>query len=92
MEEEARKEAESQYNSVRNSERIQAMVEERMAQYVADRKCAIRRLENETAQEVARMKAQRKKLLVEYVEAAPEIEELDRQILRPSRRKSKMLG
>ncbi len=79
--EEARKEAESQYNSVRNSpERIQAMVEERMAQYVADRESAIRRLENETAQEVARMKAQRKKLLVEYVEAAPEIEELDRQI------------
>ncbi|NNE64937.1 MAG: polysaccharide biosynthesis tyrosine autokinase [Pyrinomonadaceae bacterium] len=79
--EESRKEAESQYNAVKNSpERINALVEERMAQYIADRETAIRRLENETRKEIGQLKAQRKKLLVEYVEAAPEIEEIDKQI------------
>ncbi len=79
--EEARKDAEAQYNAVRQSkDRIDAMVEERMAQYIADRERAIRLLENETRQEITRLKAQRRKLLVEYVESAPEIDEIDRQI------------
>lgn len=79
--EEERKNAEAQYNAVNNSPaRINALVEEKMAQYIADRESAIRRLVNDTKQDVARLKAQRKKLLVEYVEGVPEIEEIDRQI------------
>ncbi len=79
--EEARKEAESQFNSVNGSPtKINALVEEKMAQFLADKETAIRRLVNETRQEIARLKAQRKKLLVEYVESAPEIEEYDKQI------------
>lgn len=79
--EEDRKNAEAQYNAVRNRpESLNSLVEEKMAQYFSDRETATRRLVNETNQEIARLKAQRRKLLVEYVETAPEIEELDRQI------------
>lgn len=79
--EEERKNAEAQYRAVENSpERVNALVEEKMAQYLADKETAIRRLVNETKQEIARLKGLRKKLLVEYVESAPEIEELDKQI------------
>ncbi|MDH3494270.1 MAG: polysaccharide biosynthesis tyrosine autokinase, partial [Acidobacteriota bacterium] len=79
--EEARKEAEAEYNAVRNSSvNVDSLVEERMAPFIAERESGIRRLETETRQEIARLKAQRKKLLVEFVESAPEIEEIDKQI------------
>jgi polysaccharide biosynthesis transport protein len=79
--EEERKNAEAQYNAVRNKpESLNSLVEEKMAQYFSDRETATRRLVNETNQEIARLKAQRRKLLVEYVETAPEIAELDEQI------------
>ncbi|MEZ5306948.1 MAG: polysaccharide biosynthesis tyrosine autokinase [Pyrinomonadaceae bacterium] len=79
--EEARKEAEAQYNAVRNSPaRIDALVEEKMAQYIAERETDIRRLENSTRQEIARLKAQKEKLLVEFQPGAPEIAEIDRQV------------
>ncbi len=79
--EEERKNAEAQYNAVKNSPaRVKALVEEKMAQYIADREMAIRRLVNETQKDIARIKALKQKLLIEYVESAPEIEELTRQI------------
>ncbi len=79
--EEERKNAEAQYNAVRNKpESLNALVEEKMAQFLSERDTAVRRLVNETKQEVARLKAARKKLLIEFVETAPEIEELDVQI------------
>ncbi len=79
--EEERKNAEAQYNAVRNKpESLNALVDEKMAQYFSERDSAIRRLVNETNQEIARLKAERKKLLVEYLETAPEIEEIDRKI------------
>lgn len=79
--EEARKDAESEFNSVKGSrERINALVEEKMATYIAERETATRSIVNENKKLVAGLKAQRRKLLIEYVESAPEIEEIDRQI------------
>lgn len=79
--EEERKNAQAEYEAVKNKpESLKSLVEEKMASYLADRESAIRRLVNQTRKEIAGLKAQRKKLLIEYVESAPEIEELDKQI------------
>ena len=79
--EEARKNAEAQYNSVKNSpERISALAEEQMARYITERENDIRRLVNDTQKEIAGLRAKRQKMLIEYVEDAPEIKEYDREI------------
>jgi capsular exopolysaccharide synthesis family protein len=79
--EEERKNAEAQFNAVKGSSvRLNAMVEDKMATYLSERETAIRRLSNSNRETIAALKAERKKLLVEYVETAPEIEEIDRKI------------
>ena len=79
--EEERKNAEAQYNAVKNSpSSIDAQVEEKMAAYLADRESAIRRLVNETKQQVAQLKAKRDQLLVEYQDTAPEVLEVTKTI------------
>lgn len=79
--EEQRKNAEAQFNSVATSpERISALAEEQMARYITERENDIRRIVNETQKEIAGLRAKRQKLLIEYVEEAPEIREFDREI------------
>ncbi len=79
--EEARKDAESEFNSIKGSrDGVNSLVEEKMAAYIAERESAIRTIVNENKKQIAGLKAQRRKLLIEYNESAPEIEELDKQI------------
>lgn len=79
--EEERKNAEAEYNSVRNKpESLNSMVEEKMVQYFAERDTSIRKLVNDTKQDIARLKSEKSKLLVEFVETAPEIVEIDEKI------------
>jgi capsular exopolysaccharide synthesis family protein len=76
-----RKNAEAQYNAVKDSpEKIRALSEESMARYITERENDIRALTNDTNKKIAELKAERAKLLVEYVEGAPEIQEYDKRI------------
>ncbi|MCW5960446.1 MAG: polysaccharide biosynthesis tyrosine autokinase [Pyrinomonadaceae bacterium] len=76
-----RKNAESIYFSVKDSpDKIKSLTEEQNIRFLTERENDIRSLVNDTAKEIARLKATRAKLLEEYVETAPEIREYDRQI------------
>ncbi|REJ78521.1 MAG: hypothetical protein DWQ47_03445 [Acidobacteria bacterium] len=79
--EEQRKNAEAQFNAVRDSpSRLSALAEEQMARYITERENDIRRFVNDTQKEITALRAKRQKMLVEYVERAPEIQEIDREI------------
>ena len=79
--ENARKNAEAKYLALEKSpESVRSLSEEQMARYITEREGDIRRLVNETQQKIAQLKAERAKLLQEYLEGAPEIREYDRQI------------
>lgn len=79
--EEQRKNAEAMYNSVSNSPvRLAALAEEQMARYITERENDIRQFINQTQRDIATLRARRQKMLVEYVEQAPEIKEIDREI------------
>ena len=79
--ENARKNAEAKYLALEKSpERVKSLTEEQMARYITEREGDIRKLVNETQQKIANLKAERAKLLQEYLEGAPEIKEYDRQI------------
>ena len=78
---EARKKAEAEYNAVSSSpERIKARVEEKVGRFTTERENSIRDLVNENRKEIAKLKAERSKLSVEYRDGAPEIKEIDEQI------------
>ncbi len=79
--ENARKNAEAKYHSVSDSpENIRALTEEQMARYITERENSIRDLVNDTQKKIADFKADRSKLLEEYLETAPEVKEYDRRI------------
>lgn len=79
--ENARKNAEAKYSALEKSpERVKSLTEEQMARYITEREGDIRRLVNDTQQKIAQFKAERAKLLQEYLEGAPEIKEYDSQI------------
>ena len=79
--ENARKNAEAKYLALEKSpDRVKSLTEEQMARYITEREGDIRKLVNETQQKIAQLKAERAKLLQEYLEGAPEIKEYDRQI------------
>ncbi len=79
--ENARKNAEAKYLALEKSpERVTSLTEEQMARYITEREGDIRKLVNETQQKIAQFKAERAKLLQEYLEGAPEVKEYDRQI------------
>jgi len=79
--ENARKNAEAKYQSVSDSpERLNALTEEQMARYITEREADIRRLITDNQKTIAELKAARAKLLGEYLEAAPEVKDYDRQI------------
>lgn len=76
-----RKNAESVYFSVKDSpEKVRNLTEEQMARYTTERENDIRAIVNDTTRDIARLRAQKSKLLEEFVETAPEIREIDRQV------------
>jgi capsular exopolysaccharide synthesis family protein len=76
-----RKNAEAEYSQVsKNAESLNARTEELTARYTSERENIIRGLVNDTQKKVADFKAQRARLLEEYVPNAPEVKEIDAQI------------
>ncbi len=76
-----RKNAEAEYTQVsKNAESLNARAEELTARYTSERENIIRGLVNDTQKKVADFKAQRARLLEEYVPTAPEVKEIDAQI------------
>lgn len=79
--ENSRKNAEAKYLALDKSpERVKSLTEEQMARYITERESDIRKLVNDTQQKIALLKAERAKLLQEYLEGADEIKVYDRQI------------
>ena len=79
--ENARKEAEAKFNAInRNPETVKARVEQEMVRYLTERENNTRNLINDSQKEIAKLKAQRRKLLEEYQPTAQEIVEIDEQI------------
>ncbi len=76
-----RKLAEAKYNSVlRSPDNAKALTEERMARYITEQENSLRSLRNETQKKISDLKASRAKLLQEFKETAPEIQEIDTQV------------
>ncbi|MBA4122676.1 MAG: polysaccharide biosynthesis tyrosine autokinase [Acidobacteria bacterium] len=76
-----RKNAEAEYTQVsKNAESLNARAEELTARYTSERENTIRGLVNDTQKKVADLKAQRARLLEEYMPTAPEVKEIDTQI------------
>ena len=79
--EEARKTAESKFNAINNSpDRLKALVEVEMQRYITERENDVRRSIIESQRDIAKLNAERAKLLEEYQASAPEIKEIDQQI------------
>ena len=79
--EEARKTAESKYNAIKNSpERLNALVEVEMQRYLTERDNDVRQAVIQTQRDIAKLRAEKEKLAVEYQPSAPEIAEIDTQI------------
>ncbi|MDQ3133033.1 MAG: polysaccharide biosynthesis tyrosine autokinase, partial [Acidobacteriota bacterium] len=76
-----RKNAEANYNTVKNSpEKIKSLSEELSARYITEQESAIRGLVNDTQKQIAGLKATRERLRQEYQDAAFEVQEVDVQI------------
>jgi succinoglycan biosynthesis transport protein ExoP len=79
--EEARKTAEAKYNAVNGSpERLNALVEVEMQRYLTERENDVRRSIIQIQQDIAKLRAERAKLMEEFQASAPEIKEIDQQI------------
>lgn len=76
-----RKNAEAQYNAVKNSpDRLNSLVEEKMARYITERENEIRAVVNENQKKITDLRVTRTRLSEEYKDTAPEIIEVDNQI------------
>ncbi len=79
--EENRKIAESKFNAINtSSERLNALVEVEMQRYITERENDVRRSIIDIQKDIAKLNAERAKLLEEYQASAPEIKEIDQQI------------
>lgn len=79
--ENARKLAEAKYNSVvKYPENAKALTEEKMARYITEQENSLRSIRSETQKKISDLQANRAKLLEEFRESAPEIQEIDTQI------------
>lgn len=79
--ENSRKNAEAQYNSVKDDpSRIRSLAEVETIRYVTERENAIQALRNKTSEQVTQLQAERDKLLLEFQPTALEIVEIDRRI------------
>jgi capsular exopolysaccharide synthesis family protein len=76
-----RKEAESKYLSVKgNPEAAKMLAEAENARFITERENNLMAYRNDTAKNLAALRAQRAKLLLEFKESAPEIKDIDTQI------------
>lgn len=76
--ENARKNAEAEYNSVRNSpDNIKARAEQMMARYITERENDLRNFESDAQRQLYALRAQREQLLKEYLPQAQEVREVD---------------
>ncbi len=76
-----RKNAEAQYNAVKDDpEAMRALAERETIQYTAERENSILALRNSVEKDINTLRANRQRMLVELKERAPEIIEIDRQI------------
>ncbi|HEX9962180.1 MAG TPA: polysaccharide biosynthesis tyrosine autokinase [Pyrinomonadaceae bacterium] len=76
-----RKNAEAEYNAIKSSpERIRALAEDKMVRYFTERENDIRSLTNEVTKKIADLEAEKERLLIEYQENAPEIQEYNKKI------------
>ncbi len=76
-----RKNAEAEYNSVRNSpDSIKARAEQLMARYITERENDLRNFESKAQENLYNLKAQKEQLLKEYQQQAQEVREVDSKI------------
>jgi succinoglycan biosynthesis transport protein ExoP len=76
-----RKNAEANYNTIKNSpERIKSLSEELSARYITEQESAIRGLVNDTQKQIDGLTATKQRLLQEYQESAYEVQEVIVQI------------
>lgn len=76
-----RKIAEAKFKMVENSpERINSLVEEQMVRYFTERENNTRASNSDTQKDIAKLKAEKAKLLQEYMPEAPEVVDVDVQI------------
>ncbi len=76
-----RKNAEAEYNAVKDSPNgVQSRTEELMARYITEQENKIRDFESETLKKIADNKAERERLLKEYLPTAQEVKEVDAKI------------
>jgi capsular exopolysaccharide synthesis family protein len=77
-----RKNAEAEYNSVRESpENVKSRAEELLARYITEQENRIRDFEVETNKAIANIKAEKESRLKEYLPGTQEIQELDAKIV-----------
>ena len=76
-----RKNAQAEYDSVSNSkDRLQSLADAEILRYTTDRDAAIQALINKTQEKITDLNARKVQLLEEYLENAPEVKEVDKQI------------
>jgi capsular exopolysaccharide synthesis family protein len=76
-----RKNAEAQYNAVRNSpEQLKSLAEAEIIRFTTERENAMQNLRNEVLKQITQLRTERVRLLQDYVETAPEIQEIDKKI------------
>jgi succinoglycan biosynthesis transport protein ExoP len=76
-----RKNAQAEYDSVKNSpEKLKSLAEAASARYITERENYVINFRNETAKTIAGLNANRARLSQEFKEGAPEIIEIDKQI------------
>lgn len=76
-----RKNAEANYNAVKNDQnKVKSLAEAETIRYTTERENTMQNLRNKTFEMVTQLKAEREKLLLEYQPTADEIQELDKRI------------
>ncbi len=76
-----RKNAEAQYNAVKNStEQLNSLAEAEVIRYTTERENDMRTLRNRVLEQTTQLRAEREKLLVEYQVSSPEVQEIDKKI------------
>ena len=76
-----RKNTQAEYESVSNSpERIKSLADAEILRYTSDRDAVIQGLINRNQEKITDLNARRVQLLEEYLEVAPEVKEVDKQI------------
>jgi polysaccharide biosynthesis transport protein len=79
--ENGRKNAEANYNAVKNDQsKVKSLAEAETIRYTTERENAMQSLRNKTFETLTQLKSEKEKLLLEYQPTADEIKELDKRI------------